>query len=181
MPDAAYDARTLSDLLVVIQCVASLHLKYPRPFVQLTSHSSSGDPRTRIEDCGTFKKFGFPTTAESFSQTQAFVELPLSKPLLLEVGNEGIIGRRVSLYAGASPGRVVAEGIVGVNFLRGAQPSLGMVQGDGGGHQGCDATCTLMDDGVRTRLDAGHLLRGSERGEPGAEGVSLPVAGESRV
>lgn len=94
---------------------------------QLTSHSSSGDPRTRIEDCGTFTRFGFPTTAKSFSETQAFVELPLSKPLLLEVGNEGIIGRRVSLYAGASPSRVVAEGIVGVNFLRTAQPSLGMV------------------------------------------------------
>ncbi|KAL7808674.1 hypothetical protein V8C26DRAFT_423378 [Trichoderma gracile] len=108
MPDAAYDARTLSDLSVVIH--------------------SSGDPRTRIEDCGTFKKFGFPTTVGSFSQTQAFVEFPLSRPLLLEVGNEGIIGRRVSLYSGLSPSRVVAEGIVGVNFLRTAQPSLGMAQ-----------------------------------------------------
>ncbi|KAL6854496.1 hypothetical protein J3F83DRAFT_754726 [Trichoderma novae-zelandiae] len=108
VPDAAYDARTLSDLLVVIH--------------------SSGDPRTRTEDCGTFEKFGFPTTAESFSETQAFVELALSKPLLLEVGSEGIIGRRVSLYAGGSASRVVAEGIVGVNFLRAAQPTLGMVQ-----------------------------------------------------
>ena len=95
---------------------------------KLTSHSSSGDPRKRIEDCGTFQKFGFPTTADSFSDTRAFVELPLSKPLLLEVGNEGIIGRRVSLYSGAAPNRVVAEGIVGVNFLRAPQPSLGMVE-----------------------------------------------------
>lgn len=31
------------------------------------------------------------------------------------------------------------------------------------------------------RLDAGHLLRGSERGDTGAKDVSLPVAGEARV
>ncbi|UKZ83856.1 hypothetical protein TrVFT333_011670 [Trichoderma virens FT-333] len=101
-PDGAYDARTLSNLHVVIH--------------------SSGDMTRTAEDCGTFQQFQFPTTAESFDK--AFIELPLDKPLSLEVGNEGIIGRRVSLYSRSAPSRVVAEGIVGFNFLNMAHPSL---------------------------------------------------------
>ncbi|PNP56162.1 hypothetical protein THARTR1_03687 [Trichoderma harzianum] len=101
-PDAAYDARTLSNLHVVIH--------------------SSGDLTRRVEDCGTFQQFQFPTTAESFDK--AFIELPLDKPLSLEVGSDGIIGRRVSLYSRSVPNHVVAEGIVGFNFLSMAQPSL---------------------------------------------------------
>lgn len=91
--------------------------------MQLTwPHSSSGDLTRRVEDCGTFQQFQFPTTAESFDK--AFIELPLEKPLSLEVGSDGIIGRRVSLYSGSEPNHVVAEGIVGFNFLSMAQPSL---------------------------------------------------------
>ncbi|KAL7929875.1 hypothetical protein V8C35DRAFT_284019 [Trichoderma chlorosporum] len=101
-PDAAYDARALSNLHVVIH--------------------SSGDLTRKTEDCGTFQQFQFPTTTESFDK--AFIELPLDKPLSLEVGNEGIIGRRVSLYSHSAPSQVVAEGIVGFNFLSMAQPSL---------------------------------------------------------
>jgi hypothetical protein len=49
-----------------------------------------------------------------------FLELSLDEPLSLEVGNDGIIGRRVSLFTGSSLGRdkVIAEGIVGFNFLQ---------------------------------------------------------------
>lgn len=91
--------------------------------MQLTlPHSSSGDLTRRVEDCGTFQQFQFPTTTESFNR--AFIELPLDKPLSLEVGNDGIIGRRVSLYSRSVPNHVVAEGIVGFNFLSMAQPSL---------------------------------------------------------
>ncbi|KAK4082296.1 uncharacterized protein Triagg1_2108 [Trichoderma aggressivum f. europaeum] len=101
-PDAAYDARLLSNLQVVIH--------------------SSGDLTMRVEDCGTFQQFQFPTTAGSFDK--AFIELPLDKPLSLEVGNDGIIGRRVSLLSRSVPDQVVAEGIVGFNFLSMDQPSL---------------------------------------------------------
>ncbi|KAL7955931.1 hypothetical protein V8C34DRAFT_316015 [Trichoderma compactum] len=101
-PDAAYDARMLSNLQVVIH--------------------SSGDLTRRVEDCGTFRQFQFPTAAESFDE--AFIQLPLEKPLSLEVGSDGIIGRRVSLYSRSVPNHVVAEGIVGFNFLSMAQPSL---------------------------------------------------------
>lgn len=86
------------------------------------SHSSSGDLTRRPEDCGMFQQFQFSTTAKPFNK--AFIELPLDKPLSLEVGNEGIIGRRVSLYSRSAPSQVVAEGIVGFNFLSLAQPSL---------------------------------------------------------
>ncbi|RFU81815.1 hypothetical protein TARUN_406 [Trichoderma arundinaceum] len=101
-PDAGYDSRTLSDLHVLIH--------------------SSGDLTRRAEDCGTFQQFQLPSAADSFSR--AFIELPLDKPLSLEVGNEGIIGRRVSLYSRSAPSQVVAEGIVGFNFVSMAQPSL---------------------------------------------------------
>ncbi|KAL7784621.1 hypothetical protein V8C37DRAFT_395476 [Trichoderma ceciliae] len=101
-PDAPYDSETLSDLRVVIH--------------------SSGDLTRRTEDCGTFQQFQFSATPDSFNK--AFIELPLDKPLSLEVGNEGIIGRRVSLYSRSAPSKVLAEGIVGFNFLRMAQPSL---------------------------------------------------------
>jgi hypothetical protein len=40
--------------------------------------------------------------------------LPLSQALSLDVGGDGIIGRRVSMRRG---GEVVADGIVGFNFM----------------------------------------------------------------
>jgi hypothetical protein len=90
---------------------------------QLTlRHSSSGDLSRRPEDCGTFQQFRFPTATSSFNKE--YIELPLDKPLSLEVGNDGIIGRRVSLYSRSAPSRLVAEGIVGFNFLSMAQPCL---------------------------------------------------------
>ncbi|KAM5356567.1 hypothetical protein ACJ41O_003213 [Fusarium nematophilum] len=75
---------------------------------------SSGDLTRSATDCGLFRQFSFPSPRKD-----DFVELPLERPLSLEVGNEGIIGRRVSLYSRLVSGkdRIVAEGIVGFNFI----------------------------------------------------------------
>ncbi|KAF4981887.1 hypothetical protein FZEAL_2407 [Fusarium zealandicum] len=74
---------------------------------------SSGDLSRDASDCGMFRQFAFPSAPSK--QQDYFVELPLERPLSLEVGSEGIIGRRVSLYAGQH--KIVAEGIVGFNFM----------------------------------------------------------------
>ncbi|KAH6975336.1 hypothetical protein BKA56DRAFT_88013 [Ilyonectria sp. MPI-CAGE-AT-0026] len=102
-PNEACDMKGLSDLYVVIH--------------------SSGDLTRSAWDCGLFRQFALPSATVTYDDE--FVELPLDKPLSLEVGNEGIIGRRVSLYSRPSTGRdvVVAEGIVGFNFMSQASPS----------------------------------------------------------
>ncbi|KAH6889746.1 hypothetical protein B0T10DRAFT_486761 [Thelonectria olida] len=103
-PSEACDINRLSNLFVVIH--------------------SSGDLTRNAYECGLFRQFAFPFTPTRISDDQ-FVELSLDKPLSLEVGNDGIIGRRVSLYSRPSSGHeiVVAEGIVGFNFLNQSQPS----------------------------------------------------------
>ncbi|KAK9441543.1 hypothetical protein VB005_06184 [Metarhizium brunneum] len=81
---------------------------------------SSGDMTRSAHDCGLFRQFVFPAARLSNN----YVEFPLSSPLSLEVGNGGIIGRRVSVSSRSESGPevVIAEGIVGFNFLE--QPSL---------------------------------------------------------
>ena len=76
-----------------------------------------GDLTKRANDCGRFRQFPLPPVASC--RRSDFTELPLETPLSLEVGNEGIIGRRVSLCSRQSsgPDLVVAEGIVGFNYL----------------------------------------------------------------
>lgn len=84
----------------------------------LTSNcSSTGDLRSSICDSGLFRQFAIPAATPS-AQRQ-YVELPLDTPLSIEVGHDGIIGRRVSLCSGPipSPENTVAQGIVGFNFL----------------------------------------------------------------
>lgn len=82
--------------------------------------SNSGDMTKLAEDCGLFHQFMIPVTTRPSGSS--FVELELVQPLSLEVGNDGIIGRRVSLLSGPSARRtVLAEGIVGFNYL---QPAL---------------------------------------------------------
>lgn len=70
-------------------------------------------------DCGLFRQFMLPAARMS----NEYIELPLDLPLSLEVGNSGIIGRRVSLSSRLKSGSevVIAEGIVGFNFF---EPSL---------------------------------------------------------
>lgn len=94
-PGASWDERRLSDLYVVVH--------------------STGDMTQSAAECGQFCQF--PLTAPG-STRGGYIELPLQIPLSLQVGNGGIIGRRVSVLSRAHPSgsAVVAEGIVGFNF-----------------------------------------------------------------
>ncbi|KAF5580023.1 hypothetical protein FPCIR_10853 [Fusarium pseudocircinatum] len=75
---------------------------------------SSGDLTRNASECGLFRQFSLQTTPTS----REYVELPLQGPLSLEVGGDGIIGRRVSVYSRLASGdKIVAEGIVGFNFM----------------------------------------------------------------
>ncbi|TVY77767.1 hypothetical protein Focb16_v007830 [Fusarium oxysporum f. sp. cubense] len=81
---------------------------------------SSGDLTRNASECGLFRQFSLQTPPTS----REYVELPLQGPLSLEVGGDGIIGRRVSVYSRLASGqnRIVAEGIVGFNFMSQASP-----------------------------------------------------------
>lgn len=81
----------------------------------LTSRSSIGDMTKAASDCGLFHQFTLPAT----NLRNKYIELPLERPLSLEVGKDGIIGRRVSMFSRreSGPDIVLAEGIVGYNFL----------------------------------------------------------------
>ncbi|KAG6092198.1 hypothetical protein E4U30_005737 [Claviceps sp. LM220 group G6] len=80
-----------------------------------------GDMTKAAEDCGLFRQF----TLCNAHTSRRYFELPLQSPLSLEVGNDGIIGRRVSLSLETRPGSedLVAEGIVGFNFLESERQS----------------------------------------------------------
>ncbi|KAJ4263033.1 hypothetical protein NW762_006646 [Fusarium torreyae] len=84
------------------------------------SSSATHARLTPSEDCS-IKEL---TNLQVVIQSQAFVELPLQGPLSLGVGGDGIIGRRVSLYSRLASGqdKIVAEGIVGFNFLSQSPP-----------------------------------------------------------
>ncbi|KAF4344356.1 hypothetical protein FBEOM_1750 [Fusarium beomiforme] len=80
---------------------------------------SSGDLTRNANECGLFRQFSLETSSKSHD----YVELPLQGPLSLEVGGDGIIGRRVSVYSRLASGdKIVAEGIVGFNFISQAAP-----------------------------------------------------------
>jgi hypothetical protein len=85
----------------------------------LTSRSSSGDLTRNASECGLFRQFSLGAP----SKAHEYVELSLRGPLSLEVGGDGIIGRRVSVYSRLASGdKIVAEGIVGFNFMSQAAP-----------------------------------------------------------
>ncbi|QUC16607.1 uncharacterized protein UV8b_00848 [Ustilaginoidea virens] len=89
--------------------------------VRVVIHST-GDLTKDAADCGFYRQFTFPAASSSDS----YFEIPLETPLSLEVGSNGIIGRRVSISAAeceAGSEGVLAEGIVGFNFLD-QRPSL---------------------------------------------------------
>ncbi|KAH6689772.1 hypothetical protein F5X68DRAFT_189505 [Plectosphaerella plurivora] len=84
----------------------------------------SGDMTRRSEDCGLFHQFALAKAAAVPAADDAF-ELALDEPVSLEVGDGGIIGRRVSIFASQRPplsgdaaAAAVAEGIVGFNFMQ---------------------------------------------------------------
>lgn len=111
----------------ILQIYMSLYSKYflsslypfsvERPEMLTSQTSSTGDMTRSVDECGLFRHFTFYDTPSTHPND--FVEFPLDKPLSLEVGNDGIIGRRVSLFSQPSSGvsKVVAEGIVGFNFI----------------------------------------------------------------
>ncbi|KAL6920903.1 hypothetical protein FSHL1_004879 [Fusarium sambucinum] len=76
---------------------------------------SSGDLTRNASECGLFRQFSLQTPPTS----NDFVESQLQGPLSLEVGGDGIIGRRVSVYSRLATGqnKIIAEGIVGFNFM----------------------------------------------------------------
>ncbi|KAG8676191.1 hypothetical protein FPOAC1_002192 [Fusarium poae] len=76
---------------------------------------SSGDLTRNASECGLFRQFSL----QSPTASNHFVESQLEGPLSLEVGGDGIIGRRVSVYSRLATGqnKIVAEGIVGFNFM----------------------------------------------------------------
>lgn len=78
--------------------------------------SCIGDLTADVQDCGMFRKLYF-SAHESAGNDEA-VEIPLSEPMNLDVGDQGVIGRRVSVFSTAPPDNdtVMAEGIVGFNF-----------------------------------------------------------------
>ncbi len=76
-------------------------------------------------DCGLFRQLRLP--ARDTAAAGAFWEWPLPQALSLQVGSDGIIGRRVSVYAKEgrpSDRAVLAEGIVGFNSWAAERASL---------------------------------------------------------
>ncbi|ODA79044.1 hypothetical protein RJ55_04635 [Drechmeria coniospora] len=108
------------------RCAVATHARLSSPDIgdvgmlgdfEVVIHDS-GDLTRCARDCGQFRRFALPGV--EMVRGTGFVELPLEKPLSLEVGGGGIIGRRVSLYARPPREReylFIAEGIVGFNHL----------------------------------------------------------------
>ncbi|KAF5520239.1 hypothetical protein CGCA056_v008892 [Colletotrichum aenigma] len=90
-----HDLPTLSDVVVVIH--------------------KSGDLSKRPQDCGLFQQLAFSNA--SVLEDGSTLELALNEPISLQVGDDGIIGRRVSIFPRAEMDNAVAEGIVGFNFV----------------------------------------------------------------
>ncbi|KAK4119195.1 hypothetical protein N657DRAFT_650467 [Parathielavia appendiculata] len=76
----------------------------------LVSIHTTGDLTEPLGDAGVMKQFTLRHTPYNITQG---VDMPLGAALSLNVGNNGIIGRRVSMRRGEE---VLADGIVGFNF-----------------------------------------------------------------
>ncbi|GKT46235.1 uncharacterized protein ColSpa_06416 [Colletotrichum spaethianum] len=74
----------------------------------------SGDFTRSAEDCGLFHRIAF--SGASILENGSTVELALRSPISLQVGDDGIIGRRVSVFSKSEMKDACAEGIVGFNF-----------------------------------------------------------------
>ncbi|KAJ4165805.1 hypothetical protein LMH87_007420 [Akanthomyces muscarius] len=86
---------------------------------------TGGDLTKNASDCGLFRQLRL--SARDTAAGGAFWEWPLPQSLSLQVGSDGIIGRRVSVYADEgreSDGAVLAEGIVGFNSWAAERASL---------------------------------------------------------
>ncbi|KAF6786171.1 hypothetical protein CSOJ01_15463 [Colletotrichum sojae] len=91
---AEHDLMSLAELVVVIH--------------------KSGDMTRNHQDCGLFHRLAFSDA--SVLQDGSALELALQTPISLQVGDDGIIGRRVSVFSRSEMNNALAEGIVGINF-----------------------------------------------------------------
>ncbi|OAA71560.1 hypothetical protein ISF_02111 [Cordyceps fumosorosea ARSEF 2679] len=90
---------------------------------------AGGDMTKDASDCGLFRQLRLAATSPAIAAGAGGVwEWPLPQALSLQVGSDGIIGRRVSVYADDDDGRtdraVLAEGIVGFNSWTTERASL---------------------------------------------------------
>ncbi|KAM3435404.1 hypothetical protein MY4824_004870 [Beauveria thailandica] len=94
---------------------------------------TGGDLTMKASDCGLFRQLRLSAARSESSgggaQDAFFFEWPLPQALSLQVGSEGIIGRRVSVYAERHRDEqrertVLAEGIVGFNSWAAERASL---------------------------------------------------------
>jgi hypothetical protein len=83
--------------------------------VELTVPSRDGD-LTHSSSASEVPLYSFAVHPESLWKTTTGVEMDISPRLPLEVGGEGIVGRRVSVVSELEGGeRRIAEGIIGWN------------------------------------------------------------------
>ncbi|KAL8372264.1 hypothetical protein RB595_001856 [Gaeumannomyces hyphopodioides] len=81
----------------------------------------SGDLSMPARECGLLRAFALTHAAEL--EDGVAMELELATPMPIQVGDDGIIGRRVSIFRQAADscferlGPSMAEGIVGFNFM----------------------------------------------------------------
>lgn len=92
------------DVLVSIQFVILEANPLKGPANIASSTSVTGDLTKPVAECGLFQQFSFSRGCGP--------EIALEEYLTLNVGNDGIIGRRVSM---TRDGELVADGIVGFN------------------------------------------------------------------
>ncbi|KAK3370441.1 hypothetical protein B0H63DRAFT_316061 [Podospora didyma] len=78
----------------------------------LVSIHLNGDLSKPVEDSGLFQRFTLPRARRIGDDAQG-LEIALGQSLALEVGDDGIIGRRVSMTRGDE---LLADGIVGFNM-----------------------------------------------------------------
>ncbi|ATY64252.1 hypothetical protein A9K55_003832 [Cordyceps militaris] len=86
---------------------------------------AGGDLTKSASDCGLFRQLRLSARSSSEAWEEG---CPLDTALSLQVGADGIIGRRVSVYGEEADGRsgrvVLAEGIVGYNSWPAERASL---------------------------------------------------------
>ncbi|KXX78770.1 hypothetical protein MMYC01_204409 [Madurella mycetomatis] len=107
---------TAEQILVSIQFVNPIS-PFLSPYLYVNNITTrpcslTGDLTKPISDSGLMQQFTL-CRGRGIDGTELF-EMPLAKALLLSVGQDGIIGRRVSMISG---GELLADGIVGFNFL----------------------------------------------------------------
>jgi hypothetical protein len=104
-----WNSTALAGYTIVIQYV---FLAYDDP-APLTTFSEYGDLSEPIEESRIFAKFTFFPLDKLATSCLHRMELP--EPLVLGVGKDGIIGRRLSVFEDETMTTRVAEGIVGWN------------------------------------------------------------------